>query len=98
MSNHKFSEASIVIGCNYHTKWQSNKSMRFVLKEVKGDKARLITRNTGRDFWTNVSDLIFITSGYNISKAKELTAKTKYHERYERNNPPDDGERVLRCY
>lgn len=50
--------------------------MRFVLKEVKGDKARLITRNTGRDFWTNVSDLIFITSGYNISKAKELTAKT----------------------
>ena len=25
----------IVIGCNYHTTWQSNKSMRFVLSEVK---------------------------------------------------------------
>jgi hypothetical protein len=62
----------IVIGCNYHTTWQRNKAMRFVLAEVKGDKARLKTRNTRKDFWTNVSDLIFIESDYNKRKAESL--------------------------
>lgn len=65
-------ENSIVIGCNYHTKWQKDKGMRFVLAEIKGDKARLYTRNTHRNFWTNVSDLIFVMSGHNISKARHL--------------------------
>ena len=51
---------NLIVGCNYHTKWQRNKSMRFVLAEIKEDKARLKTRNTKKDFWTNVSDLIFI--------------------------------------
>lgn len=62
----------IQIGCNYHTTWQSNKSMRFVLVEINGEKARLQTRRTKKDFWTNVSDLIFITSGINKQKAKKL--------------------------
>lgn len=62
----------IQIGCNYHTTWQSDKSMRFILVEIKGDKARLQTRKSKRDFWTNVSDLIFITSGINKQKAKDL--------------------------
>jgi hypothetical protein len=62
----------IQVGCNYHTKWQKHKAMRFVLKEIKGDKARLITRNSGKDFWTNISDLIFIETGYNKSKAERL--------------------------
>ncbi|MCZ2129211.1 MAG: hypothetical protein LC109_02980 [Bacteroidia bacterium] len=69
----QFSEKSIIIGCNYHVKWQKHSAMRFVLKEIKGDKARLITRNTGRDFWTNISDLIFIMSKHNIEKAKRLS-------------------------
>jgi len=73
----KYTTESIVIGCNYHTKWQKHPAMRFVLVEVKGDKARLITRNTKREFWTNVSDLIFILTGYNIEKAKELK-QTQY--------------------
>ena len=46
--------------------------MRFVLKEVKGDKARLITRSSGRDFWTNVSDLIFIETKHNKEKYNNL--------------------------
>lgn len=29
--------------------------------------------DTGKSFWTNVSDLIFITTEYNKSKAKKLT-------------------------
>ena len=66
-------ENLIQVGCNYHTKWQSNKSMRFVLKEIKGDKARLITRNSRKDFWTNISDLIFIKTKYNYSKYAKLT-------------------------
>ncbi len=64
----------IVIGCNYHTAWQRNKSMRFVLVEIKNDKARLQTRNTEKDFWTNIADLIFIESDYNKKKAETLSA------------------------
>ena len=64
--------SNIVIGCNYHTKWQANKAMRFVLVEVSGTKARLKTRNTGKDFWTNVDDLIFINSDHNKRKAQQL--------------------------
>lgn len=71
-------ENSIVVGCNYHTKWQKDKGMRFVLKSVDGDKARLITRRTNKDFQTNVSDLIFIMTGYNIDKAKTIIHKEKY--------------------
>lgn len=63
----------IVIGCNYHTTWQSTKSMRFVLVEVKGDRARLKTRNTNKDFWTDVSSLIFIETDHNKRKANELS-------------------------
>jgi len=63
----------LVIGCNYHTTWQSNKAMRFVLVEVKGLKARLKTRNTSKDFWTNIEDLIFIESDYNKRKAENLS-------------------------
>jgi hypothetical protein len=62
----------IIIGCNYHTTWQSHKAMRFVLAEIKGDKARLYTRRTKKIFWTNVSDLIFIKTICNINKAKKL--------------------------
>lgn len=55
----------LVIGCNYHTTWQSHKAMRFVLKEIKNNKARLITTKTNKDFWCNIEDLIFINSNYN---------------------------------
>jgi len=63
----------IVIGCNYHTKWQKSRAMRFVLAEVKGDRARLITRETNKNFWTNTSDLIFITTGHNFRKAQKFS-------------------------
>ncbi len=59
----------IAVGCNYHTTWQKHKAMRFVLVEIKGDKSRLKTRQTNKDFWTNVKDLIFIESNYNKRKA-----------------------------
>jgi hypothetical protein len=67
----------IVIGCNYKTTWQNAKSMRFVLTEVAGERARLQTRSSGKDFWTDLKDLIFIPSGYNIDKAKELRPNLK---------------------
>jgi hypothetical protein len=65
----------IVIGCNYHTKWQSKPGMRFVLYEVREDRARLVTRNTNKDFWTYLCDLIFINSDYNINKAIKMIKK-----------------------
>lgn len=68
-------EKSIVIGCNYHTTWQSHRAMRFVLIEVRGDRARLSSRNTKKTFWTDVKDLIFITSDHNIRKAKDKISK-----------------------
>lgn len=67
----------IVIGCNYHLKWQSHKSMRFVLVEVSGDKAKMKTRTTNKEFWTNLSDLIFIETHYNNGKANRI-AGTKF--------------------
>lgn len=63
----------LIIGCNYHTTWQNHPGMRFILKEIKGTKARLLTRRTNKDFWTNVDDLVFIESGHNKHKAKRLS-------------------------
>lgn len=68
-------ENNLVIGCNYHTTWQSDPRMRFILVEINGTKARLKTRMSGKDFWTNVSDLIFIETSYNKNKAKNLCSK-----------------------
>ena len=65
----------LVVGCNYHTTWQENKSMRFVLIGLKGSRARLATRTTCKDFWTDVKDLVFIKSDYNKNKAARLLAK-----------------------
>ena len=50
-------ENKLIIDCNYHTTQQSHSAMRFVLVEVKGDKARLKTRASKKDFWTDVKDL-----------------------------------------
>lgn len=63
----------LIIGCNYHLTWQSHPAMRFVLVEVKGDKARLRTRASKKDFWTDVKDLIFIDTNYNRNKGKRLS-------------------------
>lgn len=70
-----FEENPIVIGCNYHTRWQANKAMRFVLKDVKGNRARLITRRTKKDFWTDIKDLIYIDSQANRIKYKQKLIK-----------------------
>ena len=65
----------LVIGCNYHTTWQSHPAMRFVLVEVKDDKARLKTRASRKDFWTDVKYLIFIDTNYNRNKGKRLNER-----------------------
>lgn len=68
------SKIKLVVGCNYHTTWQSNKKMRFVLSEINGNKARLTTRNTKKDFWTDINTLIFIETDYNKEKANIYTS------------------------
>ena len=69
----------LIVGCNYHTIWQSEKSMRFVLVEFNKGMAILKTRNTRRIFKTEISSLLFITTSCNISKASDLTGK-KYKD------------------
>ena len=70
------SSVFLQIGCNYHTKWQSNKGMRFVLVALLGnDKAVLQTRCTNKRFTTKVSDLIFIETEHNKKKAKRLSGQ-----------------------
>lgn len=80
----RIDESLIVIGCNYHTTWQSHRAMRFVLAEISGNRARLKTRETGKDFWTDISDLIFIQTPHNIKKAfyklREVELKRKIEE------------------
>ena len=65
-------EPRLVVGCNYHTTWQVDKAMRFVLTKLRGSRARLETRRTKKKFWTDISDLIFITSNCNIKKAHKI--------------------------
>jgi len=63
-----------VPGCNYHTTWQKESGMRFVLAKLDWSRgmAQLRTRVSGRLFWTKIDDLIFIQSAYNIKKANML--------------------------
>ena len=72
LPTHNVIGSLIVIGCDYHTTWQSNKQMRFVLTDVKGGRARLQTRRSRKTFWTDLKDLVFIDTNYNKIKAKEL--------------------------
>lgn len=62
----------VALGCNYHTTWQRDKGMRFVLVEIKNGKARLKTRATNKDFWTPKHTLIFITTKHNKKKAEKF--------------------------
>jgi hypothetical protein len=68
----ELTESSIVIGCNYHTKWQSDRRMRFILKSVSGDQVVLTTRWGKKDIPAKVSDLIFIMSCHNKNKAHRI--------------------------
>ena len=67
-------EFDLCIGCNYHLKWQDNKSMRFVLWDIiyKDGKPRAVmqTRRTNKRFTTDIEDLIFIPSKYNLEKRR----------------------------
>lgn len=67
----------IVVGCNYHTTWQSDKAMRFILSEVRGNRVRLTTRISKTSFWTNKSDLIFIDTEHNREKAEKILLKNQ---------------------
>jgi hypothetical protein len=62
----------LVPGCNYHTTWQKDKAMRFVLAYVEKDWAILFTRGTRKLFWCRVKDLIFIETKYNIEKGVKI--------------------------
>jgi len=72
----------IVIGCNYHTTWQDNKSMRFILTQVINNKCNLVTRTTRTDIWVDIDDLIFITTRHNISKGKKLRPMIDFSNHY----------------
>lgn len=66
----------LIIGCAYHTTWQSNKGYCFILSDIKDGKALLRTKNIKKQpFWTDVSSLIFIETPHNLHKAKSLTAE-----------------------
>jgi len=67
----------LVIGCNYHLTWQSNKAMRFVLTELKGNQAKVKTRTTKKEFWCNKEDLIFIQTYHNRVKARKIMEQTE---------------------
>ena len=62
----------LIPGCNYHTKWQSDSRMRFVLAYSNEKHSWVFTRTNPKIFRTNTEDLIFIDSKYNIDKAKEM--------------------------
>jgi hypothetical protein len=65
-------------GCNYQTKWQSNKAMRFVLidYDITTQTAKLKTRTTGSFFSCKISDLIFMETKTNYDKINQTKTKT----------------------
>jgi hypothetical protein len=65
-------ETKIIVGCNYHTTWQSNKAMRFVLAEDLGETVVLKTRTTNKRFTCKKSDLIWIDTHCNNNKAHRI--------------------------
>ena len=65
----------LVCGCNYHTKWQAHRGMRFVLESYENGQATLSTRTTHKKFTTKIEDLIFIETPHNIRKAKAILEK-----------------------
>ena len=67
----------LVVGCNYHTTWQSHRAMRFVLVEVKENMAKLETRRTHKSFWTKTDDLIFIKTDYNKRKKNNIAKQNR---------------------
>jgi len=78
------SRPKLILGCNYHTTWQSKPAMRFVLKKIsfEGDEAFLVTRTTGKSFWTPVSDLIFIESVHNLKKIENFKNTKKIRHEF----------------
>lgn len=64
----------LVIGCNYHTTWQSSPSMRFLLLDIYADKGKALlgTRNTNKTFPTGLDELVFINTKVNLEKASDL--------------------------
>jgi len=71
----------IILGCNYHTKWQKEKGMRFVLHSVSGSVCLLKTRRTNKQFKTNIDDLIFIKTKHNINKGISIAGGCDYLRR-----------------
>lgn len=67
-------KANLVPGLNYHTTWQSSKSMRFVLVSVSddGEDCVLATRTTNRRFPNKTSNLIYIDNDYNRDKKEKI--------------------------
>lgn len=63
-------------GCNYHTTWQRNPAMRFVLSKVENPWVTLRTRTTGKIFTTSIQDLKFIHTQHNYSKYLSLCQST----------------------
>lgn len=61
-----------IIWCNYHTKRQSKKGMRFILLKIEWERALIGTRGTLKLLWTSISDLIFVNSEHNIEKANRI--------------------------
>lgn len=71
------SEQSLIVGCNYHTTWQSNKRMRFTLKSVMGDKCILNSNNSG-NFESQTNSLRFIMSEHNKQKAVNIVLNENF--------------------
>lgn len=60
----------IQIGCSYKCTWQ-NGNFKFELLDIVGNRGKLKSIN-GKEFWTNVADLIFVKSTENKDTLRRL--------------------------
>lgn len=71
-STHNSIGTILVLGCVYYTTWQNSKTFNFMLIEVKGKKAMLKSTLSGKEFWTNLDDLILVESAENLMNVDKL--------------------------
>lgn len=68
-----------ILDCRYHTTWQSEPSMSWLLRDIKGKRALLEAdrkkkTDTARQkrFWTDVDSLIWCNTPINNARAKRF--------------------------
>ena len=66
-------DSAIVLGCQYRTDWQHDKTLNFIIVDfkIRNNKiksVKLMSRGSKKTFWTNTNQLLFVNTISNGNK------------------------------